>query len=60
MQITAEFDDLCRVVCPSCARDVPLRFRIDSQEYVHDEKKGTSFAHSICWATGLRKKYQNG
>lgn len=59
MQITADFGDLVRTVCPTCARGVEVRYRPDSHEYVHDEKKGTSFMHSICWANGLWKKYQD-
>jgi hypothetical protein len=60
MQITEDFDQLCKIVCPSCARGDTLRFRVDSQEWVHDKKINmTTFSHSICWANGLRKKYQN-
>lgn len=60
MQITADFGDLCRVVCPSCARGVEVRYRSDSGEYVHDERRGKTFSHSICWANGLWKKYTQG
>jgi hypothetical protein len=58
MQITAELNDLCRIICPLCAKDADMRYRPETQEYVHDVITGTTVLHSICWATGLRKKYQ--
>jgi hypothetical protein len=58
MQITADFGELCRTVCPLCAKDADMRYRPETQEYVHDVITGTTVLHSICWATGLRKKYQ--
>jgi hypothetical protein len=60
MQITADFDELCRLVCPICNQGGDFRYRSETQEYVHDVVTKNNFAHSICWANGLRKKYQNG
>jgi hypothetical protein len=59
MQITADFGDLCRTICPRCARNVAVRYRSDSREYVHDEKQGTATFHSLCLANGLWLKYQD-
>jgi hypothetical protein len=58
MQVTADLQDLCRLVCPHCAKSVDLRYRADSAEYVHDVSNRNTFIHTICWANGLRKKYQ--
>lgn len=58
MQITADFDDLCRTVCPLCAKGVEVRYRSETSEFVHDQRTLTSFAHSLCLANGLRKKYK--
>lgn len=60
MQITADFDELCKMICPHCREGRGMRFRADSGEWVHDVKTVHTFAHSICWANGLRKKYQDG
>lgn len=57
MQITADFAELCRIICPSCAAGVEVRYRLETNEYVHDKKTKTTFLHSICWANGLWKKY---
>jgi hypothetical protein len=60
MQITENFDDICQLICPHCAKGMSLRFRTDSGEWVHDEVTKLSYrVHTICWANGLRKKYQN-
>lgn len=59
MQITEDFDQLCRIVCPYCADGVALRYRPETAEYVHDKKVSNAITHSFCWANGLRKKYQN-
>ena len=60
MQITADFNELCKIVCPHCEKGIAYRYRADSREYVHDQVTGTShLVHTICWANGLRKKYQN-
>jgi hypothetical protein len=58
MQVNADLEELCRVVCPACRGGVPLRYRTETSEWVHDKSTKTNFSHSICWATGLRKKYQ--
>lgn len=54
----AEFNDICRLVCPHCRKGAPLRQRGDTREYVHDiitqRGKAKSFQHSICWANGFR------
>jgi hypothetical protein len=60
MRITADLEELCKVICHLCARDADIRYRPETQEYIHDVVTGTTQLHSICWATGLRKKYQNG
>ena len=59
MQIVTEFDDLCRIICPLCAKGVAVRYRPETREYVHDTDSPASkiFAHSLCLANGLRKKY---
>ena len=59
MQITADFNELCRTICPLCAKDVAVRYRPETNEYTHDQRTLTSFSHSLCLANGLRKKYQN-
>ena len=59
MQVTAELADLIATTCPHCARGVPVRYRSETQEFVHDIHKGLSFAHSLCLANGLRLKYQD-
>ncbi len=58
MQITADFDELCRTVCPLCAKGTEVRYRPETNEFVHDQRSLTSFAHSLCLANGLRKKYK--
>ena len=60
MQITADFNELCRTICPLCAKGVEVRYRPETNEYVHDNYKGNGFSHSLCLANGLRKKYQHG
>lgn len=60
MQITADLEELCRAVCSLCAKGVDLRYRPETSEYVHDMVTGVTRLHSICWANGLRKKYQRG
>lgn len=60
MQITEDFDTLCRLVCPLCSQGADLRYRPETIEYVHDVATKIQFSHSICWANGLRKKYNNG
>lgn len=59
MQITADFGDLVRIVCPHCARGIEVRYRPETTEYVHDINKGLSFSHSLCLANGLWLKYQD-
>ena len=59
MQITADLNDLIRTVCPHCARNVDVRYRPETREYVHDIHKGQSFSHTLCLANGLRLKYQD-
>lgn len=59
MQITADFGELCRVVCPHCAKGVEVRYRPETREFVHDINKGTSFSHTLCLANGLWLKYQD-
>ena len=59
MLITEDFGELTRIVCPACRRGVEVRYRPETQEYVHDEKTGTSIKHFLCFANGLWKKYQD-
>jgi len=59
MQITADFGDLCRTVCPNCAQGVEVRYRPETREYVHDVRRGNSVSHGLCLANGLWKKYQD-
>ena len=59
MQIVADFGELCRAICPRCAKGVEVRYRPDSGEYVHDERRSNSITHSLCLANGLWKKYQD-
>jgi hypothetical protein len=58
MQVIADFGELCRVICPLCDKGVEVRYRPETNEYVHDQRSKTTFSHSLCLANGLWKKYQ--
>ncbi len=56
MPVTAEeFDQICKATCPQCASGRAVRFRDDTQEWVHDMTVGSGFSHTFCLATGVRK-----
>ena len=56
----------CRELCASCReanrmalrgeKGHTLRFRSDTDEWVHDFIKGETFDHRFCYATALRIK----
>ena len=50
-----DFDKLATENCPYCKRGNVVRYRTDSDEYVHDSITGASFSHSICLSNGMRK-----
>lgn len=49
----ADFQLACNEICPHCRNGVALRYRANTQEWVHDGIQGSG--HGICWANGLRK-----
>lgn len=51
-----EFDQSVKEICPNCAAGIPVRFREDSKEWVHDRAvgRGALFAHSLCVAHYFR------
>lgn len=61
-----EFTAKCRELCPRCADGVIVRFRADSQEWVHDWDFGgvdpktgrrAGMGHGICLANEFRKQH---
>lgn len=50
----AEFDEICLSTCPYCENKIALRQRLDTAEWVHDERKGATVIHTICFASGFR------
>lgn len=50
----SDFDEICLATCPYCANNTKLRQRLDTAEWVHDERKGTAVLHTICFASGFR------
>jgi hypothetical protein len=57
-----EFDQIVKATCPQCASGRAVRFRDDTQEFVHDMTVSTGYSHTFCLATGVRKvlKVDNG
>jgi len=55
-----EFESACRQTCPMCANGYLVRYREDTQEFVHDWGGKGQFSHQFCLATGLRKMYGAG
>lgn len=49
-----EFEEAVNLICPNCRSGMPLRFRQDSGEWIHDVSVGTRTTQTICWANGLR------
>lgn len=44
-------------ICPFCKADKPIRFRADTQEWVHDYVHGgPGMSHAFCLASDLRKQ----
>ena len=55
-----EFEKQCQDKCAYCKAGATLRYRNDSNEFVHDYAKGGSFSHSICHAHDFRKAKADG
>ena len=58
---SSEFDALCRLTCPHCLAGIPARYRIDTNEFVHDEISGPAGklkGHTLCLANGMRRKFK--
>jgi hypothetical protein len=55
-----DLEQVCKEICPACAASDPLRYRSDSNEWVHDVhgQKG-AFAHKFCLAHNYRVKYRS-
>ena len=54
----ADFDEMCRLICPHCrAGHAPVQ-RMSTKEWVHntaaDIPRGRTISTTICWATGVR------
>lgn len=64
--MTTPFDKACQELCTHCREAArmeergegghKLRFRTDTQEWVHDFSRVTQFKHAFCYATPLRIK----
>lgn len=52
-----EFEPICRIICPLCAKEHDLRQRLDTKEWTHDTKKEGLVSHAVCWATNLRNSH---
>ena len=54
-----EYFQKIRDLCPTCNAGVPVRYRPETREWVHDRvaKHGsaTQFHHSLCQANDFRK-----
>jgi hypothetical protein len=61
---SSEFEERCEKICANCRRAATmaaagekghtLRYRKDTDEFVHDFWKGVMFSHAYCLATRLR------
>ena len=54
-----DVEEICDLICPLCRDKVTLRYRDDTNEWVHDRKEvhgqsTTTFYHSYCQATKFR------
>lgn len=59
-----EFQSFCEDICPRCKRGVPLRWRGDTSEWVHDEisrpsESTAQLKHSFCFASHFRNKWKD-
>lgn len=48
-------EDAFKVACKHCADGVAVRYRPETDEYVHDMRWGILISHTICRANNLRK-----
>ena len=63
----SELEKACREICSSCReankmairgeKGHTIRWREDTNEFVHDFIKGEQFRHTFCYATALRIKH---
>jgi len=58
-QTNEELEQVCKEICPSCAKGDPLRYRAETREWTHDLYSKGSFAHSFCLASNYRSKYKD-
>ena len=51
-----EFNQSVKAQCRNCAANIPVRFRPETREWVHDKhiSHGARFAHSLCGANETR------
>ena len=54
-----EYNEICKLVCPHCAKNLEAKFRAATNEWIHDTAAGGFMSFSICWASGLRKSKYN-
>jgi hypothetical protein len=59
MPLTAdEYQEMLKATCKHCAAGNEPRWRPETSEYAHDFVGRSSFSHTFCLATGLRKVYE--
>jgi hypothetical protein len=58
-QSAEELEQVCREICPACAKGEGLRYRPETQEYTHNSYDRGGFSHSFCLASNYRNRYKD-